>query len=139
EVFLDDVAVPTENLIGPEGEGWRVASSTLLNERGATFVWREQVLHEVAIDRLWREAARRGRLADPVARQRLAQAWIEVELLRLHNARTRSRLAAGEPLGPESSIVKLFWAAMSQQLADTAFAVLGPDAILMPDDDGAPD
>ena len=47
EVFLDDVEVPVENLIGPEHEGWRVANTTLANERGASFVWKEQVLHEV--------------------------------------------------------------------------------------------
>ena len=46
EVFLDDVEVPVENLIGPEHEGWRVTSTTLANERGASFVWKEQVLHE---------------------------------------------------------------------------------------------
>ena len=52
EVFLDDVEVPVENLIGPEHEGWRVANTTLANERGASFIWKEQVLHELAIDRL---------------------------------------------------------------------------------------
>ena len=43
EVFLDDVEVPVENLIGPEHDGWRVANTTLANERGASFIWREQV------------------------------------------------------------------------------------------------
>ena len=44
EVFLDDVSIPVENLIGPENEGWRVANTTLANERGASFIWKEQVL-----------------------------------------------------------------------------------------------
>ena len=139
EVFLDDVEVPVENLIGPENEGWRVASTTLANERGASFVWKEQVLHEVAMDRLIEACAARGRLADPHVRQRLAQSWIEVEIFRLHNARTLTRLARGEELGPESSIVKLFWAGMSQRLYDTAIVSLGPDALLMPDDEHAID
>ena len=60
EVFLDDVEVPVDNLIGPENEGWRVANTTLANERGASFIWREQVLHEVAIDLLTKACARRG-------------------------------------------------------------------------------
>ena len=72
-------------------------------------------------------------------RQRLAQSWIEVEIFRLHNARTLARLARGEELGAESSLVKLFWAGMSQRLYETAVAVLGPDALLMPDDERAID
>jgi alkylation response protein AidB-like acyl-CoA dehydrogenase len=137
EVFLDDVEVPVENLVGPQNEGWRVANTTLANERGATFVWKEQVLYEVAIDLLATECARRGRRADSLVRQRLAQAWIEVEIFRLHNQRTLARLARGEEIGPESSLVKLFWAGMSQRLSETALAVLGPDALFMPGDDHA--
>jgi alkylation response protein AidB-like acyl-CoA dehydrogenase len=72
-------------------------------------------------------------------RQRLAQSWIDVELFRLHNQRTLARLASGEELGSESSLVKLFWAALSQRLAETAIAVLGPEALLLPEDDGAVD
>ena len=115
EVFLDDVEVPVEYLIGRENEGWRVANTTLANERGATFVWKEQVLHEVAIDLLSKACARRGCAGDALVRQRLAQSWIEVEIFRLHNQRTLTRLARGEELGSESSIVKLFWAGMSQR------------------------
>ncbi|HEU5302997.1 MAG TPA: acyl-CoA dehydrogenase family protein, partial [Acidimicrobiia bacterium] len=137
EVFLDEVEVPLENVIGPEHEGWRVANTTLANERGATFVWKEQVLHEVAIEALTRECAYRDRLGDPVVRQRLAHAWIDVELFRLHNQRTLTRLARGEEIGAESSVVKLFWAGMSQRLVDTAVAVLGPDALLLAEDDDA--
>jgi alkylation response protein AidB-like acyl-CoA dehydrogenase len=139
EVFLDDVEVPVGNLIGPENEGWRVTSTTLANERGASFVWKEQVLHEVAMDRLMAACASRGRLGDPHVRERLMRSWIEVEIFRLLNARTRTRLARGEPLGPESSIVKLFWAGLSQRLYDTAIVVLGPDALLMSEDDQAID
>jgi alkylation response protein AidB-like acyl-CoA dehydrogenase len=129
EVFLDEVVVPVENLIGPEHDGWRVANTTLANERGASFIWREQVLHRAAIDALAQECAQRGLSADPRVRQRLARSWIDVELFRLHNARTLSRLARGDDVGAEASIVKLFWATISQRLADTAVAVLGPDAL----------
>ena len=139
EVFLDDVEIPLENLIGPEHEGWRVANTTLANERGASFVWKEQVLHEVAIEDLWKACAHRGCLGDPLVRQRLAQSWIDVEIFRLHNARTRARLTRGEDVGSESSLVKLFWADMSQRLYDTAASVLGPDVLLMPADEHAID
>ena len=139
EVFLDEVEVPAENLIGGEHDGWRVANTTLANERGASFIWREQVLHEAAFDVLSRSCARRGRGVDPLVRQRLAQAWTDVEIFRLHNQRTLTRLERGEEIGAESSIVKLFWAGMSQRFADTAIAVLGPNALLVPDDEHAVD
>jgi alkylation response protein AidB-like acyl-CoA dehydrogenase len=132
EVFFDDVTVPVENRIGPENEGWAVANTTLANERGASFIWREQVLHEVAVGLLAKECAARGRTGDPRVRQRLAQSWIDAELFRLHNARTLARLARGDDVGAESSLVKLFWANTSQRLAETAVAVLGPEALLTP-------
>jgi alkylation response protein AidB-like acyl-CoA dehydrogenase len=135
EVFLDDVEVPVEHRIGAEHEGWRVANTTLANERGASFVWKEQVLYEVAVERLSKTCAARGLLDDVRVRQRLAQSWIEVELFRLHNRRTLARLARGDELGSESSLVKLFWAGLSQRLAETAIAVLGADALLLPGDD----
>ena len=139
EVFLDGVEVPVENRIGPENEGWRVTNTTLANERGASFVWKEQVLHKLAMDRLTDACARRGQLADPVVRQRLVQSWIDVEIFRLHNARTLERLARGDELGAESSLVKLFWANLSQRLYNASVDALGPHALLMPDDDDAID
>jgi alkylation response protein AidB-like acyl-CoA dehydrogenase len=139
EVFLDRVEVPVDNLIGPENEGWSVANTTLANERGASFVWKEQVLQEAAFDLLVKACARAGRLADRRVRQRLAQARIEVEIFRLHNERTLDRLARGEEVGSESSLVKLFWAGMSQRLHETAVAVLGPDALLAAGDEHAID
>jgi alkylation response protein AidB-like acyl-CoA dehydrogenase len=134
EVFLDRVEVPAENLIGSEHEGWRVANTTLANERGATFVWSQQVFCQEAIDRLMKTCARRGVIDDPFARQRPAQAWIEVEIFRLHNARTLTRLSRGGELGPEASLVKLWWAGVSQRLYETATAVLGADALLASED-----
>ena len=57
-----------------------------------------------------------------------------MEIFRLHNTRTLARLARGEEIGAESSIVKLFWAGASQRLYETACDVLGPEALLMPGD-----
>jgi alkylation response protein AidB-like acyl-CoA dehydrogenase len=130
EVFFDGVPVPAENLIGREHDGWRVAGTTLANERGTSFVWKEQVLQEVALDRLWRTCVERGLADDPVARQRLAQSWIDVEIFRLHNVRTLGRLARGETVGPESSLVKLHWTETTQRMAESAAAILGPEALL---------
>jgi alkylation response protein AidB-like acyl-CoA dehydrogenase len=129
EVFLDDVDVPVDHLIGPENDGWRVANTTLANERGASFIWREQVLYEAAIDALVAQCHARGTIGDPVVRQQLAQAWIDGRLFGFHNARTLARLARGDEIGVESSLVKLWWATVSQRLANTAVAVLEPDAL----------
>jgi alkylation response protein AidB-like acyl-CoA dehydrogenase len=139
EVFLDDVEVPVDNIIGPEHEGWKVASTTLGNERGGSFIWKEQMLQEVALATLTQTIAARGDNEDPRVRQRLAQSWIEVVIFRLHNQGTLALLARGEEIGPRSSVVKLFWAGMSQRVYETANAVLGPDALLASDDDNALD
>ena len=139
EVFLDEVEVPVEHLIGDENDGWRVANTTLSNERGASFIWKEQVRHVAAIDLLLEACARAGRLDDPRVRQELAQTWIEVEIFRLHNERTLTRLERGEEIGAESSIVKLFWAGMSQRLHDAATRMLGSGALLTSDEELAID
>jgi alkylation response protein AidB-like acyl-CoA dehydrogenase len=60
----------------------------------------------------------------------LAQAFVELRVLRLHNWRTLSRLARGEIPGPESSVVKLAWTDMTQHLSETALAVVGEPAPL---------
>jgi alkylation response protein AidB-like acyl-CoA dehydrogenase len=134
EVFLDEVEVPAENVIGPENEGWRVANTVLANERGGGFIWRQQVRQEEAVELLWKTCAGAGLLDDPLVRQRLVSAWIEAEIFRLHNARTLVRLASGEEIGAESSLVKLFWSEASKRLYDTACDLLGPDALLASSD-----
>jgi alkylation response protein AidB-like acyl-CoA dehydrogenase len=139
EVFLDDVDVPLDNLIGTEHDGWRVANTVLANERGASFVWKEQVLCRLAIDALSKTCADRGLTRDPRVRQRLSRSWIDVELFRLHNARTMQRLARDEPIGVESSLAKLIWSESSQRLYETASAVLGPAALVTAGDADAID
>ena len=129
EVFLEDVFVPREHLVGAEHQGWAIANTTLAHERGTSP--RQLVIHRMLLDDLL-GLARDGvdgagpSSGDPVVRQRLAQHFIEVEITRLNNWRTLSRLARREPLGPESSVVKLFWSEMSQRMHDTLMQLLGP-------------
>jgi alkylation response protein AidB-like acyl-CoA dehydrogenase len=122
EVFLSDVAVPAGNLIGPENEGWAVANTTLANERGASFIWREQVLQRLAVDALAHERASDN---DPCTRQRLTRSWIDAEIFGLHNARTLAALERGAEIGADASLVKLFWAETSRRLYETATTVAG--------------
>jgi alkylation response protein AidB-like acyl-CoA dehydrogenase len=130
EVFLDEVFVPHDHLVGQENNGWAVANTTLAHERGTSFPFKEQVVHEVYLAELYADAARTGRLDDPMVSDELAQAFVELSVLRLHNWRTLSRLARGEAPGPESSWVKLAWTDMTQHLSESALEVVGPAAPL---------
>ncbi|MBV9411612.1 MAG: acyl-CoA dehydrogenase family protein [Acidimicrobiia bacterium] len=126
EVFLDEVFVPADHLVGDLNQGWAVANTTLAHERGTNFPFKEQVVHEVYLAELWGEAARLGKLDEPKVVDQLAQAYVELAVLRLHNWRTLSRLARGEEPGPESSWVKLAWTDLTQHLSDAALDVVDP-------------
>ena len=134
EVFLTDVFVADDHLIGDVDQGWAVANTTLAHERGTNFPFKEQVVHEVHLDTLLRVAADQGALDDAPIADELAQAFVELRLLRLHNWRTLSRLGRGIEPGPESSVVKLTWSDLTQDLSATALRLLGDDAPLWPDD-----
>jgi alkylation response protein AidB-like acyl-CoA dehydrogenase len=131
EVFLDDVFVPSECLVGALNHGWSVANTTLAHERGTNFPFKEQVVHEVFLDALYDQAQASGRLDDPEVADALAQAYVELRVLRLHNWRTMTRLGHGIEPGPESSVVKLAWTDMSQHMADAALLVVGPGSPLL--------
>jgi alkylation response protein AidB-like acyl-CoA dehydrogenase len=126
EVFLDDVVVPPGHLVGPAGQGWMVASTTLAHERGTNFPFKEEVVHEGYLTRLFALAASNGTLDDPDVADALVDAYVSLVVLRTHNWRTLSKLARGGEPGPESSWVKLTWSDMTQQLSEAALAVEGP-------------
>jgi len=131
EVFLDDVFVPEDHLVGGLNQGWAVANTTLAHERGTAFPFKEQVVHEVYLDELYALAAEHEVLDDVAVSDALAQSFVELRVLRLHNWRTLSRVARGIEPGPESSITKLAWSDMSQHLAEAALAVCGSEAPLV--------
>ena len=133
EVFLEEVYVPGDHLVGELDQGWAVANTTLAHERGTSFPFKEQVVHEVYLDEMYALAAARGALDDPAVSDALAQAFVELRVLRLHNWRTLSRLARGIEPGPESSWVKLAWTAMTQHLSDAALDVVDVSAPLWAD------
>jgi alkylation response protein AidB-like acyl-CoA dehydrogenase len=130
EVFLDEVFVPDDQLVGPLHAGWAVANTTLAHERGTAFPFKEQVVHEVYLDELWQLAADTGALEDVEVADGLAQSFVELRVLRLHNWRTLSRLAKGSEPGPESSVTKLAWTDMTQALSARALDVVGRAAPL---------
>jgi alkylation response protein AidB-like acyl-CoA dehydrogenase len=123
EVFLDEVFVPDDQLVGDLHEGWRVASTTLSHERGTIFAFKEQVVHEVFLDEMFALARARGTLDDVATADALAQSFVELRVLRLHNLRTLSRLNRGIEPGAETSWIKLHWSEMSQALSARALGL----------------
>jgi alkylation response protein AidB-like acyl-CoA dehydrogenase len=136
EVFFDDVFVPADHLVGGLHNGWAVANTTLAHERGTTFPFKEQVVHEVYLDEVLRLAAEHDAFDDPFVSDRLVDAYVQLRVLRLHNWRTLTRLSRGEEPGPESSVVKLAWTDMTHALSDVALDALGDAAPLWGDADG---
>ncbi len=117
EVFFDNVEIPAEL---PHRSRARGLAGREHDARQRTRRFVHLAASRCCTSSRWSTSPRRARggAASPtrIVRQRLAQSWIEVEIFRLHNARTLARLARGEELGAESSLVKLFWANMSQRL-----------------------
>ncbi|GGR50948.1 acyl-CoA dehydrogenase family protein [Streptomyces roseolus] len=124
ELFLDEVFVPDEDVIGAPGDGWRVAMSTAGNERGLTL--RGPGRFTAAAQRLaalWREAADPS---DTAVRDRVADAFIGASAYRLFTHAHASRLAAGGSIGAGSSLNKVFWSELDIALHETALDLLGP-------------
>jgi alkylation response protein AidB-like acyl-CoA dehydrogenase len=132
EVFLTDVAVPHANVVGDVNDGWRVAMTTLMNERH--LIGGGGAVDTGALVDLVR---RRGRHGDPLVRQALAAFHARESALRYLSYRSRTALSQGRPLGPESSVAKLANGVMRTEMADLALAALGPAGLLAGED--APD
>ncbi|MFE2749082.1 acyl-CoA dehydrogenase family protein [Streptomyces scopuliridis] len=131
EVFLTDVRIPDAHRLGEIGEGWKVAQTTLMNERvsigGARLPREGGMIGTVA--RTWRE---RPELRTHELRQRLLTLWVEAEVARLTAERLRQRLVAGQP-GPEGSGMKLAFARLNQEISGLEVELLGDEGLLYSD------
>jgi len=143
EIFFRDVRVPVANVLGKVNDGWNVAVSTLMHERGS-YGARLVLTFKRNINRLIelsRTVPCGGRVAaqDPIMRQKLAQAFAEVEIMRLNQLRAFSRITATGVPGPEGSIQKLFWSELNQRIQQLAQELLGPYGQLLAGDPHAID
>src|SRR6058998_1077633 len=138
EMFLDNVRVPRENLVGKLNEGWGVAITTLAYERDALTFIRHISLRN-ALHRLLALVRDRGRAADPVVRQKVAALWIGEQALQLNAYRSLTRLLKGGQPGPEGSTSKLFWSQLDQDLAQLGTEVIGPYSQIAHGSPWAPD
>ncbi|MFD8827855.1 acyl-CoA dehydrogenase family protein, partial [Streptomyces sp. NPDC059605] len=128
ELFLDEVFVPDEDVIGEPGQGWRIAMSATGAERGLTL--RSPGRFLASADRLvalWRA---HGDPSDTALRDRVADAVIGARAYRLFTCAAASRFAAGTAVGAESSLNKVFWSEYDIALHETALDLLGPDGEL---------
>jgi len=127
EVFLTEVTIPDADRIGAVGEGWKVATGTLMNERvaiGGGATPREGGMINSAV-RTWRE---HPELRTPGLHDQLLRLWAEAEVARLAGARLRQQLAAGQP-GPEGSAAKLVFARLNQEISGFEAELLGGEAL----------
>jgi alkylation response protein AidB-like acyl-CoA dehydrogenase len=131
EVFLTGVRIPDSLRLGAVGDGWRVAQTTLMNERVSIGGLRQPreggMIGPVA--NTWRE---RPELRTHDLHQRLLGLWVESEVARLTAERLRQQLAAGQP-GPEGSGMKLAFARLNQEISGLEVELLGEEGLLYDD------
>jgi alkylation response protein AidB-like acyl-CoA dehydrogenase len=132
ELFIEEARVPHANIVGGEGNGWAVAITTLMHER-ATLAFGLQIQVKIAVHQLMDEARASGAAADPVVRDRLAQLYIEGEVLRLNALRGLSAIMRSGVPGPEGSLGKWQWAEVNQALTELAMDLRGERAVLHDD------
>lgn len=127
EVFLTDVRIPDSHRLGGIGDGWKVARTTLMNERvsiGGASLPREGGMMGV-VARTWRE---RPELRNPGRHDALLRLWVRAEVARLAGQRLRQQLAAGHP-GPEGSAAKLTFARLNQEISGFELELLGGEGL----------
>ena len=128
ELFIDGARVPDENVLGGVGNGWKVALTTLMNERAGLAFFLQVRLRQL-LDRVIAEAAARDLLDDPVVADRLGELHLKAEVLRLTAYRGLTTIEKyGQP-GPEGSLTKWMWSETNQQLTQFAADLLGPSAL----------
>jgi alkylation response protein AidB-like acyl-CoA dehydrogenase len=135
EVFFEDVEVPSAQVLGAVGEGWKVAMATAGSERGLSL--RSPARYTEAAARLV-ELYRRRVATDPERAARraehVARAVIDAEAYRLHTYWTATKVLDGGGVGPEASMNKIFWSETDLDIHTTALELLGEEAEMIGDD-----
>jgi len=124
EVFFNGARTARENIVGEPGQGWGVAMGTLGFERGVSTLGQQmQFTNELA--QIIAIAKRNGRAADPVMRQRIADAWMGLQIMRYHALRTLS--STNPELSREATVTKIYWATWHRELGKLFMDVMGPE------------
>jgi alkylation response protein AidB-like acyl-CoA dehydrogenase len=134
EVFIDGARAPLANVIGGLNNGWRVANTTLGNER------RGGSNRHVGFLANWQKvvdkARENGKIHDPTVRQHLAWAFTKIEIIRYQAERMDALAAAGLEPGPEASIGKMLWSEYARRFGEIAMEVAGIEALIRPEGEG---
>ncbi len=133
EVFLTDVRLPRDAVVGEVNDGWRLAKVTLGNERVSLstggILWGHGPTAMDLID----QAKREGRVEDPIMRHRITDVYIEHQILELIRMRTLTARLRGEQPGPEASVRKILADEHGQHVAELAVDMMGTSGVLAPD------
>ncbi|SDH70724.1 acyl-CoA dehydrogenase family protein [Pseudomonas panipatensis] len=129
EVFFDDAETAAENLLGAPGDGWKIAMALLGFERGVSTLGQQMLFHN-ELEEIIRIAKANGAARDPLLRQRIAEAWSGLRVLRYNSLRMLSGAQDGT-LRREAMIYKLCWANWHVELGKLAMDVLGAEAELL--------
>jgi alkylation response protein AidB-like acyl-CoA dehydrogenase len=132
ETFLSDVRVPRRNVVGEENAGWNIAKMLLRFERNMiadAFKEREDRSRLLTMARRYLPSGDGGRLGDPILRDRITQVEMDQACLDLTLARSRDRLKAGQPPGPEASIFKLYGTELNQRRRELMVQIAGPQGL----------
>ncbi len=126
EVFFDEAHTDADLVVGDVDDGWRVALATLAFERGVGLLgdivhFRRQLEEILAL------ARENGRGAHPLVRQRLAESWLRLFILRLNVLRSLTGVE-GPAASPQASIAKLYWASWHRRMGELAMDVIGTGA-----------
>ena len=137
EIFMEEARIPDENVIGGVGNGWAVAITTLMNERSG-IAFASQAYLKIQLRKLIELAKSTSPNGSPAAdnpnvRQRLAQLWIESEILRLSGYRGLTQIMKTGVPGPEGSLGKWQWSDANQALTELAMEIEGPYSQLQHD------
>jgi alkylation response protein AidB-like acyl-CoA dehydrogenase len=129
EVFFTGARTPADLVVGAPGEGWPVAMTLLGHERGEEAAT-NPILFRAELDRLLALAAERGRLHDPLIRQRLAWCYARVEIMRYLGYRILTQMLGGTELGAAASVAKLYWSEYHVAATELALDIGGLDGLV---------
>ncbi len=135
EVFFDDARTDKQNIVGEVNDGWKVAMATLGFERGTAFL-SQQLAFQRELSDLVDVAHKNGATVDETIRQRLADAYVGVQIMKYNGMRMLTSLVKRGAVGPEASIGKVYWSSWHRKLGELAMDVLGANALVVEGEPG---
>jgi alkylation response protein AidB-like acyl-CoA dehydrogenase len=131
EVFFDDAVCAADDIVGAPGDGWKVAMGLLGFERGVSTLG-QQMQFQNELDAVVALARSNGAATDPVIRQRIARAHVELKIMRYNAMRMLSGQSGSDgSLQKEALIYKLYWATWHRELGELAMDVMGPESQIL--------